>query len=56
MKQHNFLQGSPEWHAYRATARNASDAPAMLGCSPYQTRAELLHALHTGMRPEVDAG
>jgi predicted phage-related endonuclease len=55
MKQHNFLQGSAEWHAYRATARNASDAPAMLGCSPYQTRQQLLHALHTGMRPEVDA-
>jgi predicted phage-related endonuclease len=55
MKQHNFLQGSPEWHAYRATARNASDAPAMLGCSPYQTRQQLLHSLHTGMRPEVDA-
>jgi putative phage-type endonuclease len=56
MKQHTFLQGSPEWHAHRATSRNASDAPAMLGCSPYQTRQQLLHALHTGIRPEVDAG
>jgi putative phage-type endonuclease len=55
MKQYNFTQGSPEWHAHRAKARNASDAPAMLGCSPYMTRSELLHALHTGLRPEATA-
>jgi predicted phage-related endonuclease len=48
-------QGSPEWHAHRAQYRNASDAPAMMGCSPYESRAELLHRLHTGVRPEVDA-
>lgn len=52
MKQHTFLQGSPEWHAHRAHSKNASDAPAMLGCSPYMTRSQLLHALHTGIRPE----
>ena len=54
MKQHNLTQGSPEWLAYRATHFNASDAPAMLGVSPYKTRTELLHELHTGLSPEVD--
>lgn len=53
MEQHTFLQGSPEWHAHRARSRNASDAPAMLGCSAYMSRSELLHAMHTGIRPEA---
>jgi putative phage-type endonuclease len=52
MEQHNFLQGTPEWHAHRARSRNASEAAAMLGCSDYMTRSQLLHALHTGIRPE----
>jgi len=56
MQIHNLTQGSPEWLAYRATMRNASDAPAMMGCSAYKTRAELLREVHTGVTPEVDAG
>jgi putative phage-type endonuclease len=55
MKTHDLTQGSAEWHAYRATHFNASDAPAMMGCSPYKTRSELLHELHTGSAPAVDA-
>ena len=55
MKQHNLTQGSPEWLAYRATHFNASDAPAMMGVSDYKTRTQLLHELHTGLSPEVDA-
>ncbi|MBT2299221.1 YqaJ viral recombinase family protein [Variovorax paradoxus] len=55
MKQHSFAQGSPEWHAHRATHFNASDAPAMMGCSPYKTRNQLLHEIHTGVTPTVDA-
>ena len=55
MKTHTILQGSPEWLAYRATHFNASDAPAMMGCSPYKTRTELLHELKTGIVPTVDA-
>ena len=55
MKQHNLIQGSPEWHAHRANHFNASDAPAMMGCSPYKTRTQLLHEKHTGVTPEVDA-
>lgn len=55
MKTIDLQQGSPEWHAHRATHFNASDAPAMMGCSKYKTRAQLLHELHTGLTPEVDA-
>lgn len=55
MKTHNLVQGSPEWHAYRAKHFNASDAPAMMGVSPYKTRSQLLHEMHTGMTAEVDA-
>ena len=56
MKIHNLIQGSPEWLAYRAQHFNASNAPAMMGCSPYKTRGQLMHELHTGLTPDVDAG
>ena len=46
-------QGSQEWHAHRATALNASDSPAMLGISPYKTRAALVQERATGITPEV---
>ena len=55
MKTHNLTQGTPEWHAYRAEHFNASDAPAMLGISAYESRTELLHRLATGIAPEIDA-
>lgn len=54
MQVHNLVQGSPEWHAYRRNHFNASDAPAMLGCSPYKTRDQLIAELATGIAPEVD--
>lgn len=50
------LQGSPAWLAYRKEHFNASDSPAMMGCSSYKTRSQLLHEMHTGLAPEVDAG
>lgn len=50
----NLVQGSNEWHAHRVDHRNASDAPAMLDCSPYKTRAQLLRELATGIRPDID--
>ena len=56
MKILDLIQGSPEWLAHRATHFNASDAPAMMGCSPYKTRAQLLREMHTGVVPEVDIG
>lgn len=55
MQIHNLVQGSAEWHAYRANHFNASDAPAMMGVSPYKTRSQLLHELATGSDKEVDA-
>ena len=56
MKVHDLAQGSQAWLAYRATHFNASDAPAMMGCSPYKTRAQLMRELHTGVPAEVDVG
>lgn len=55
MKTINLQQGSPEWHAHRAEHHNASDAPAMMGCSPHKTRAQLVRERATGITPEVDA-
>ncbi len=52
---HTLIQGSPEWMAYRSQHFNASDAPAMMGASPYKTRAELLREVWSGIAPEVDA-
>lgn len=51
----NLVQGTPEWHAHRAKHFNASDAPAMMGCSSYKTRSELVKELATGLGQEVDA-
>jgi putative phage-type endonuclease len=48
------IQGTPEWLAHRATHFNASDAPAMLGCSPYMTRQQLLQQKKTGITPDID--
>jgi putative phage-type endonuclease len=55
MTFHNFAQGSDAWHQHRATHFNASDAPAMMGCSPYMTRTELLARMKTGITADVDA-
>jgi len=55
MITHNLVQGSREWLAHRAKYFNASDAPAMMGCSPYKTRDELLEEYYTGLTAEVDA-
>jgi predicted phage-related endonuclease len=55
MTTHNLIQGSAEWMAYRAKHFNASDAPAMMGCSPYMTRTELLAQMKTGITADVDA-
>lgn len=55
MKIIELQQGSEAWHQHRATARNASDASAMMACSPYKTRAQLLQERATGIKPDVDA-
>lgn len=57
MKTHyDIAQGTPQWHAYRREHFNASDAPAMLGESPYKTRSQLMHEMSTGIVPDVDEG
>lgn len=55
MNAHQLIQSTPEWHAHRASHFNASDAAAMMGCNPYKTRTQLLHEMHTGLTPEVNA-
>jgi len=51
----NLVQGSPEWLAHRRTTRNASDASAMMGASPYVSRSQLVRQFATGIEREVDA-
>jgi putative phage-type endonuclease len=51
---HSLEQGSPAWLAHRSNYWNASDAPAMMGVSPYKKRSELLHERATGIAPDVD--
>ena len=57
MKTLNLTPGSADWHAHRnrPNARNASEASAVMGCSPYVTRAELIRRKATGITPDVDA-
>src|SRR5690606_26601122 len=55
MKTLTLIQGTAEWLAHRRTTRNASDAAAMMGVSPYVTRAELIRRVATGVEPEVDS-
>lgn len=53
MKLHNVQQGSPEWHALRANHFTASEAPAMMGASKFQSRNDLLAMKKTGIVPDV---
>lgn len=55
MRTVDLIQGTPAWHEHRSRYWNASDAPAMLGASPYKTRAQLMQELATGVTPDVDA-
>ncbi len=45
----NLTQGSPEWKVHRTAHFNASDAPAMMACSPNKSRAELVKELSSGI-------
>ncbi len=51
---HDLIQGTPEWMAFRAQHFSASNAPVMLGISPYKTRTQLLDEYKTGITQEVD--
>lgn len=54
---HHLEQGSPEWHAHRATPNqiNGSEIAAIMGLSSYVSRAELIRRKATGIEPEYDA-
>ena len=52
MKTLNFTQGSPEWKAHRKTARNASEAPIIMGASKHITRTAFLDRKVTGTEQE----
>lgn len=54
MKTLTLQQGSESWLAHRRTTRNASEAPAMMGVSPYVSRAELIRQHATGIDREID--
>lgn len=41
MKVVQIAQGSPEWLAWRMQGIGGSDAPVVLGCSPYRTKYDL---------------
>lgn len=53
MKIHNVAQGSIDWHNLRADHFTASEAPAMMGASKYQTRSDLLAVKKSGISLEV---
>lgn len=55
MQVHDLIQGSDAWHAYRSQCDNASDAPAMMGESPYTSRSELIKQYATGISKEISA-
>lgn len=52
---HTLIQGTPEWHQFRAEHFGASEAAAMLGMSKYTTRDALLSEKSTGIPPTHDA-
>lgn len=56
MKILDLEQGTPEWLAVRAKHFCASEAPAMMGASPYMSRSELLRQKATGDVPDVPEG
>ena len=53
MQELKIIQGTPEWHEFRSRHLGASDAPAMMGESPYKTRDELLREKATGVAVDV---
>ena len=53
MKIVRMLQGSPEWHEHRRCYRNASETPAVLGESPWQTLYQLWQVKLGLVEPDV---
>jgi predicted phage-related endonuclease len=55
MKVLDLVQGSPEWHAHRATARNASEAPIIMPGPSNTTRSEFVRIKHSGEPKDISA-
>jgi len=55
MKALNVEQNTPEWMEARSNRFTASEAGAMMGVSPHQSRDDLLRQKATGIKPDVDA-
>ena len=55
MKIIQETQGSEGWHRARAKHHCASDAPAVMGCSKFKTRNDLLKEKATGITEEITA-
>lgn len=53
MKVVKLVQGSKEWHEFRAEKFTASDASAMMGLSKYKSRTQLLAEKCEGVFEEV---
>lgn len=53
MQTLDLIQGTPEWHEHRNKHFNASEAAAMMGESPWQSRDDLLFEKKTGITREV---
>ena len=49
----NLVQGSEEWKAVRLECFTASEAPIMMGASPYMSRDDLLKYKTTGDEQEI---
>lgn len=50
-----LIQGTPEWHAFRARHNNASEAAAIFGQHKYMSRTELLDLKAGGPEKEVNS-
>ena len=50
--EHELIQGTPEWEAFRLEHDGASEATVALGLSKKTMRNEMLHAKHTGIAKE----
>jgi len=55
MKLHDLTPNTPEWLAARAKWYTASEAPAMMGVSPYKSRTALMIEKSTGKRESASA-
>lgn len=52
----DLVQGSPEWHEFRAVHRPASETPIVIGVSPHMSRLELLKMRAAGIPDSEGTG